>query len=105
MVSRIQPVQMPGTTMKLNFRSAAWGVLPLIALVVAGPVAQSQEKAGAAANLQLQIPETDEGLPGAGPIRRADWFKKLWIDRRTAWANRRPEDEGGLVFLGVSTPQ
>ena len=24
----------------------------------------------------VSIPATDEGLPGAGPIRRYDWFKK-----------------------------
>ena len=26
----------------------------------------------------LEIPDTDDGLPGAGPIRRYDWFKNLW---------------------------
>jgi lysophospholipase L1-like esterase len=91
--------------MKLNFRSAAWGVLPLIALAIAGPVAQSQEKAGTAANLQLQIPETDDGLPGAGPIRRADWFKKLWSERRGKWAGRQQQDQGAVVFLGDSITQ
>ena len=54
---------------------------------------------------KLQIPETDDGLPGAGPIRRADWFKKLWNERRTAWANRRLQDEGAVVFLGDSITQ
>src|SRR5438105_2637726 len=27
---------------------------------------------------RFQIPTTDEGLPGDGPIRRYDWFKNLW---------------------------
>jgi len=26
---------------------------------------------------RFEIPATDDGLPGAGPIRRYDWFRKL----------------------------
>ena len=33
---------------------------------------------------RLAIPATDEGLPGAGPIRRYEWFQKLWLERRAA---------------------
>src|SRR5688572_801771 len=54
---------------------------------------------------QFQIPPTDEGLPGAGPIRRADWFRKLWTDRRSAWAKRVEQDQNALVFLGDSITQ
>jgi hypothetical protein len=61
--------------------------------------------ASAQVDAKLQIPETDEGLPGAGPIRRADWFKKLWAERRGAWAKRVQQDEGTLVFLGDSITQ
>ena len=28
------------------------------------------------------LPATDDGLPGAGPIRRYDWFQQLWRERR-----------------------
>ncbi|MBI2924996.1 MAG: DUF1080 domain-containing protein [Verrucomicrobia bacterium] len=52
-----------------------------------------------------QIPATDEGLPGAGPIRRYDWFRKLWAERRAAWASRAAEDQNALVFLGDSITQ
>ena len=51
------------------------------------------------------IPSTDEGLPGAGPIRRYDWFQRLWRERRSAWAARREQDRGAVVFLGDSITQ
>ncbi len=54
---------------------------------------------------RFQIPATDEGLPGAGPIRRYDWFRKLWAQRRAAWAERLPQDQGAVVFLGDSITQ
>ena len=53
----------------------------------------------------LDIPATDEGLPGTGPIRRYDWFKQTWSERRNAWAKRGDQDEGALVFLGDSITQ
>ncbi len=53
----------------------------------------------------LDIPATDDGLPGAGPIRRADWFTKLWTQKRQGWAQRVEKDQGALVFLGDSITQ
>lgn len=53
----------------------------------------------------LDIPATDDGLPGAGPIRRAEWFTKLWTSKRTGWAKRVEQDQGALVFLGDSITQ
>lgn len=53
----------------------------------------------------LAIPATDDGLPGAGPIRRYDWFSKLWLDKRSGWAKRAIQDHGALVFLGDSITQ
>lgn len=53
----------------------------------------------------LAIPATDDGLPGAGPIRRYDWFRKLWLEKRSNWAKRTTEDHGALVFLGDSITQ
>jgi len=53
----------------------------------------------------FQIPATDDGLPGAGPIRRQDWFRKLWMERRSAWSQRVQQDQGALVFLGDSITQ
>lgn len=51
------------------------------------------------------IPATDDGLPGAGPIRRHDWFQKLWLEKRNRWAGRVEKDQGALVFLGDSITQ
>ena len=53
----------------------------------------------------LDIPATDDGLPGDGPIRRYDWFKKLWSQKRAAWAKNVEKDQGALVFLGDSITQ
>jgi len=60
---------------------------------------------GAQNDSRFEIPATDEGLPGAGPIRRYDWFKNLWKRRRSAWANQVERDQGALVFLGDSITQ
>jgi lysophospholipase L1-like esterase len=54
---------------------------------------------------RFELPATDEGLPGAGPLRRYDWFKKLWNEKRTGWAKRVEQDKGALVFLGDSITQ
>lgn len=54
---------------------------------------------------QFKIPATDDGLPGAGPIRRYDWFKNLWEKRRQMWAQEVQKDQKALVFLGDSITQ
>ncbi|MGI9474878.1 MAG: GDSL-type esterase/lipase family protein [Rubripirellula sp.] len=54
---------------------------------------------------EITLPETDEGLPGAGPIRRYDWFRNLWSKRRGEFAKRAPQESGGVVFLGDSITQ
>ena len=54
---------------------------------------------------KFSIPDTDEGLPGTGPIRRYGWFQKLWHSRRSTWANNVEKDQKALVFLGDSITQ
>ena len=54
---------------------------------------------------KFAIPATDDGLPGAGPIRRAAWFQKLWERKRSDWATQVKQDQGALVFLGDSITQ
>ena len=51
------------------------------------------------------IPATDDGLPGAGPIRRMEWFQNLWKQRRTVWSTQVQRDQGAVVFLGDSITQ
>lgn len=53
----------------------------------------------------VALPATDDGLPGAGPIRRYDWFRNLWTQKRSAWAQRIAQDQKSLVFLGDSITQ
>ncbi len=53
----------------------------------------------------FEIPATDEGLPGEGPIRRYDWFKNLWKQKRSAWAKQVEQDQGAVVFFGDSITQ
>jgi lysophospholipase L1-like esterase len=62
-------------------------------------------RAPAQADPRFEIPATDDGLPGAGPIRRADWFRKTWTERRSAFAKQAGRDQGSLVFLGDSITQ
>lgn len=85
-----------------------------------GDCLSQQEKSGSTVSVdkvpsvqQLQswakehfaIPETDAGLPGVGPIRRYDWFKNLWQQRRSQWAKDAAKDQGAVVFLGDSITQ
>lgn len=53
----------------------------------------------------LAIPETDEGQPGTGPIRRSDWFHNVWNERRGSFVANEKRDQGALVFFGDSITQ
>ncbi|MCX6952837.1 MAG: G-D-S-L family lipolytic protein, partial [Verrucomicrobia bacterium] len=67
------------------------------ALALFVPVVDAQTAAPAASPVsRFAIPATDDGLPGEGPIRRAEWFQKLWVERRTSFANRERNDQGAL---------
>src|SRR5579863_3648455 len=78
-----------------------WSLL----VAVLGFSAVSQPASTPSTDARFEIPATDDGLPGSGPIRRYDWFRKLWTERRTAWAQRAQLDQGSLVFLGDSITQ
>ncbi len=67
--------------------------------------AQDKAEQAPAEALAFEIPENDEGLPGAGPLRRYEWFKELWSRKRSAWAKRLQEDQKAIVFLGDSITQ
>jgi lysophospholipase L1-like esterase len=74
-------------------------------LFSSGATARAAAPAQPATAARLQIPATDKGLPGAGAIRRYDWFQNLWLERRTAWAGQVQRDQGAVVFLGDSITQ
>jgi len=90
-------------------------LLALLALTFAGcatappvptpPVNPSPTATSTAAPSRFALPATDDGLPGAGPIRRYPWFQKLWTDRRTTWADQIAQDQRAVVFLGDSITQ
>ena len=80
-------------------------LLLLCAVLCIPLTAVAQKEESKAADARFQLPETDEGLPGAGPIRRYDWFKKLWAERRSAFAARAKQDQKAVVFLGDSITQ
>lgn len=87
--------------MKCCFRLLA---LPAFLSLLLGNTAPAQP-ATSPADARFQIPATDDGLPGAGPIRRYDWFRKLWAERRAAWAQKAEQDQKAVVFLGDSITQ
>lgn len=60
---------------------------------------------GFAGERSFSIPESNEGLPGEGPIRRYEWFQDLWVKKRTAFAATMERDQGAVVFLGDSITQ
>jgi len=91
--------------MKTPFRSL---VFTAALLVLGAPflvAADAPASTTAPSESSLDLPATDEGLPGTGPIRRYDWFKSLWTQRRTEWSHRVQQDQGAIVFLGDSITQ
>lgn len=89
--------------MKNNLR---WQIPSLVlGLFLLGSLAAPPKADEKSAAPTFEIPATDDGLPGAGPIRRYDWFRKLWTDRRSAWAKRVEADQKALVLLGDSITQ
>lgn len=47
----------------------------------------------------------DSKIAGEGPVRRYDWFRNLWKNKRTAWAKEVEAKQGAIVFLGDSITQ
>lgn len=44
-------------------------------------------------------------FPGDGPVQPGIWFRALWKERRTEWAQSEEQDKGAVVFLGDSITQ
>ena len=65
-------------------------VLPLTSLTAQEPVA---------------VIPPDSEIAGEGPVRRYDWFRNLWKNKRTAWSTEVEAKQGALVFLGDSITQ
>ena len=93
----------------------SWLVRGLVSTVVFGSLAAAPALmssalaqgvvAPAATPDRFDIPATDDGLPGMGPVRRYTWFRKLWHDKRQKWATEVAQDQGAVVLLGDSITQ
>lgn len=66
---------------------------------------RAQTPSPASDGSHFEIPATDDGLPGQGPIRRADWFRRLWRERRSQWSKQVENDRQAVVVLGDSITQ
>lgn len=76
----------------------------LLALLMFVPLTAATVEADDAPR-SFALPETDDGLPGAGPVRRYEWFRSLWERRRAAFAEQAADQQGTVVFLGDSITQ
>ena len=86
--------------------SLARHLLAMWVLASGFPLASAAQQPPAAAVAdRFTLPATDEGLPGAGPIRRYDWFQSVWRERRSAWAAERAQDQGAVVFSATRLPR
>lgn len=86
--------------------SFTWLLLVIVAFAFGSPPTPAQDpSASTRSPAHFEIPPTDEGLPGAGPIRRYDWFRNLWKERRERWAQRADQDRHAVVLLGDSITQ
>ncbi len=54
---------------------------------------------------RFDLPATEEGLPGEGPLRRYAGYVKNWSTRRSKWAGQVQQDQKAVVFLGDSITQ
>ncbi|MEZ6057164.1 MAG: GDSL-type esterase/lipase family protein [Planctomycetaceae bacterium] len=103
--------------MTRRLRFAAWSLSLVSCCCLMSQSVAAEERSGSTAVAappvsdapvvakSLEIPATDEGLPGEGPIRRYDWFTKLWSAKRSGWAKKVEQDQKSLVFLGDSITQ
>ena len=89
-VAALQP-EISGLTLGI-MKTTALSLIVLVSSVTL-PAFGQQGKAATAADSKFQIPATDEGLPGSGPIRRYDWFKNLWQKKRSGWAKDVEKDQ------------
>jgi lysophospholipase L1-like esterase len=81
------------------------GGAAILLILGASMVSATRATGPAEATDRFSIPATDDGIPGAGPIRRYDWFRSLWRERRSAWAATAERDRHAVVFLGDSITQ
>ncbi len=65
----------------------------------------AQEAATSAVDPKFALPASDEGQPGAGPIRRYEKYVTTWAQKRSLWSKSVAQDQKALVLLGDSITQ
>jgi len=80
-------------------------LMGLFLLLVCGSITLGQPVLAQHQTIDFSLPATDDGLPGAGPIRRYGWFTNLWKNRRAEFAKRAGDEKNAVVFLGDSITQ
>ena len=68
-------------------------------------ICQDAATATAKPKIKFAIPDTDDSLIGEGPMRRADWFRNLWNERRSDFEKQVDQDQKSVVFFGDSITQ
>lgn len=80
--------------------------LALPCIAIAQTAAPVKEKPAAKSAATPKISVVTKDTPGVGPIRTEDpKFHKLWNERRTHFAELKPEQMGAVVFFGDSITQ
>jgi lysophospholipase L1-like esterase len=97
------PMQSPFFPSRASLRITA--SLVLVSALSSFACGQDAKAANKQSPAHLEIPATNDGLPGKGTIRRYDWFKNLWRTKRTKWHNETERDQGAVVFFGDSITQ
>lgn len=91
--------QQPGLLVAGLFNGFALLLALGLLLIASQPVVLAEEAKS------VLLPDSDDGFAGAGPVRRYDWFRNLWNQKRTAWQKEAAAVQGSLVFLGDSITQ
>lgn len=88
--------------MKVTPRNAILTTLMALLFAALSGYGEAQDEA---ALKKYALPENEEGLPGAGALRRYEGYVKRWPELRARWATQVEADQAAVVFLGDSITQ
>lgn len=74
-------------------------------LLVVLPASSQDGAPTVAPEYRFAIPDADDAFAGSGPVRRYDWMRNVWNQRRSTFADRAALDRGAIVFFGDSITQ
>lgn len=88
--------------MRVTPRNGFLTILFVFSLVGSACTGRTQD---AASLKKYALPESEEGLPGAGALRRYEGYVTRWPEFRAKWATQVEADQKAVVFLGDSITQ